>query len=217
MTPHRALSNLSWVMMALPVILGSALCDLRPDGAWAWVMAMVFLPASRLGLKVAGSALGKTTGWAMILPRENTADAQKRIAYAMSFAGLVLSVLLGASLAAALGLIDDPTANVIGSRMANVLAGLFLMSLGNQLPKMLTPLSDTPCDPATVQTVRRRTGWAHVLTGLLFTVAWLVLPLQSARSIGMALMVAGILVPTVIMRCYCARKMRTKLQHSGAR
>ena len=68
---------------------------------------------------------------------------------------------------------------------------------------MLTPLSDIRCDPATLQTLRRRTGWAYVLAGFAYTVLWLVLPVHLAVPVGIAVIVAGILVPWAVTRfCY---------------
>jgi hypothetical protein len=183
MSTNRALSNVAVAMMALPVIIAAALCYLRPDRAWAYAICMLFLPAA----------------WAL-KTRFKNAEARKRISYAMIVSSLVISVPLATSLAAALGLIDGPTVHAIGDRVANVLAGLCIVFLGNQLPKMLPPLSDASCDAATIQSVRRRTGWAHVLAGLAFAVLWLVLPVPLARPIGIAVIVAGILVPWAVMR-----------------
>jgi hypothetical protein len=140
--------------------------------------------------------------WAM-KTRMKYADTGRRLSYAVIFSSLVLSVPLGTSLATALGLSNDPAVRALGDRLTNVLAGLFLVFLGNQLPKMLPAQSDAACDAATLQSVRRRTGWAHVLAGLAFTVLWLVLPVPLARPIGIAVLVAGILVPAAVMRfCY---------------
>jgi hypothetical protein len=187
MSTNRALSTLAVAMMALPVILGAALCYLRPDRAWLCAICMLVLPAA----------------W-VLKTRFKNIDARRRISYAMIFSSLVITIQLGASLAAALGLIDEPTVHAIGDRLTNVLAGLCVMFLGNQLPKMLAPLPEAPCDAATMQSVRRRIGWTHVLSGLALAVLWLVFPVQLARPIGIAIIVAGILVPSTVMRFCCA-------------
>lgn len=186
MSTNRALSNLAVAMMALPVILGAALCYLRPDRAWGCAICMLLLPAA----------------WAL-KTRFRNAEASRRISYAMIFSSLAICVSLGSALAAALGLIDEPTVRAIGDRLTNVLAGLFVVFLGNQLPKILAPLPDAACDAATMQSVRRRLGWTHVLAGLALAVVWLVLPMQLARPIGIAIIVAGILVPSAVMRLCC--------------
>jgi hypothetical protein len=196
MTTHRTLSNLALAMMAPPVILGAALCYLRPGQAWAWAIAMLVLP-------VAALARAKMMG------AETTVDARKAISGAMIFVSLLISLTLAAPLAAALGLIDDTLARAIARRAASVFVGVFFVLRGNRLPKMLTPLADTRCDPAALQTLQRRTGWAYVLAGLAYTVLWLVLPVRLAAPIGVAVIVAGILAPTFILRSYAKGRVGT--------
>jgi hypothetical protein len=187
MSTNRALSNLALAMMALPVILSAALWYLRPNRAWACAVCMLLLPAA-----------------CAMKTRFRNAEARKRISYAMIFSSVVISVSLGSSLAAALGLIGEPTVHAIGDRLTNAFAGLFVVFLGNQLPKMLAPLPDAPRDAAAMQSVRRRIGWTHVLSGLALAVLWLVLPIPLARPIGITIIVAGILVPSAVMRFCCA-------------
>src|ERR1700733_4307518 len=141
MSTNRTLSNLAVAMIALPVIVAAPLSYLRPDRAWIGAICILFLPAA----------------W-VLKTRFKNADARRRISYAMIFSSLVITIQLGASLAGALGLIDEPAVHAIGDRLTNVLAGLCVMFLGNQLPKMLTPLPDAPFEAATLQSVRRRIG-----------------------------------------------------------
>ena len=194
MTSNRTLSSLALAMMAPPVILGAALCWLRPGQALAWALAMIVLPAAALVR-------------AKVMRTGNTIQAHKAITGALIFVGLMLSVTLAAWLAAAVGLIDDPLAHAIATRATSVFVGVFFVLRGNSLPKMLTPLSDIRCDPATLQTLRRRTGWAYVLAGFAYTVLWLVLPVHLAVPVGIAVIVVGILAPTVIMRSYANRRV----------
>lgn len=197
MTPNRTAANFAVATMALPVVFGACLCFLRPEASWAWVTVMLIVPVSWLGIKAAGDRLGPVG--TIVFPRSVTAGA-------MIFASLLLAVSLGAPLAAALGLIDTSLAHLIGSRGVYVLAGCYFILRGNRLPKVLTPLADVQCDPATMQTVQRRTGWAYVLAGITLAVLWLVLPVHLAQPIGITVVVAGILVPTFIMRAYAKRR-----------
>ncbi len=194
MTTNRSLSKLALAMMAPPVILGAALCFLRPQQAWAWAIAMIVLPAAGLVR-------------AKMMRNEATADRQKAISGAVIFVSVLVSVTLAAPLAAALGLIDNGLAHAIGTRVASVFAGVFLVLRGNRLPKVLTPLSDTRCDPATLQTLQRRTGWAYVLAGFTLSVLWLVLPTHLAAPIGVAVLVVGILAPTAVLRSYAKKSV----------
>lgn len=212
MTANRTLSGPALAMLALPVILGGPLCYLRPEGALAWAIGMFCLPATWLGIKATAKTFGKTAACA-VMRAESSVDVRKVISDAMVFASLLICVPLAASLAAALGLIDAPTALALGNRPTNVLSGLFFVIWGNRMPKILTPLSAAGCDPATIQTRRRRLGWAYVLTGLTFTVIWLVLPVHLAGRIGTVLIIAGIFVPSLVMLRY--PRMQTKLRQSG--
>lgn len=194
MTSNRTLSNLALAMMAPPVILGAALCYLRPGQAWAWAIVMFFSPAAWLLLRA---------------KRMRTEDARRAISGALIFGSLLLSVSLAASLAGVLGLIDGALAHEIAARGASVPAGVFFVLRGNRLPKTLTPLAEVRCDPATLQTVQRRTGLAYVLAGFAFAVLWLVLPVRLATPIGIAVILAGILAPTIIMRSYAKGRVGT--------
>jgi hypothetical protein len=111
---------------------------------------------------------------------------------------------LAANLADALRLIDEAVAHGIATRWTNVLAGAYFVFHGNRLPKILTPLSDFH-DPATMQTVRLRTGRLYVLTGSAYALLWLFLPVHLAQPFGLAIIVGGILVPSIILRS-CARR-----------
>jgi hypothetical protein len=200
MSTNRTLSNFALAMMSLPVILAAPLWYLRPDRAWACLICMLALPAT----------------WALKMRFKN-AEQRRRLSYAMIVSSVVICVPLATSLAAALGL-SAPTVYSIGDRLTNVLAGLCIVFLGNQLPKMLTALSDGPRDAATAQAVRRRIGWAHVLAGLAFTVVWLLLPVPLARPIGIAVIVAGIFVPWAVMRfCYMGLAKRPSFSVSRSR
>lgn len=203
MSMDRHLSGLALAMMALPFTLGAALCFLRPHWAWAWAIPMLVLPVWRLGVEVAGRVLDRRAAGPLLMGLEDTGEARKWISDKTIFASLAISVPMGIWLAGVLGLID-PRAVVISIRPSNVLAGMFMVILGNRLPKMLTPLSRAPCAPATIQTLRRRTGWAMVLSGLALIVLWLFLPVHLAMPMGIVVM----FLPTAIMYTYYATNMR---------
>jgi len=204
MTKQPALSSLALTAMALPVIAGAWLCFVRPERAGLWVLAMLFVPAVRLGIRTASRALGTTRIGAAILPAR-TVDAQKMLSGAIVVASLVVALPLAANLADALGLIDASGAHAIATRWTNVLAGGYFVFHGNRLPKILTPLSGARHDLATMQTVQFRTGRLYVLAGSAYAVVWLVLPAHLAQPYGLAIMVTGILVPSAILRSYARR------------
>lgn len=197
MTTNRNRSNFAWVTRALPVMIGAPLCYLRPDRAGAWVAGMFIVPLSCLGIMAVRDRLPPVG--TVVLPKTIPDGA-------IIFASLLLSVSLGAALAAELGLIDHSLSRLIGSRAVYALVGCYFVIRGNRLPKMLTPLSATACDPTNLQALQRRTGWAYMLAGLTIAFAWVALPLHLAQPIGMAVIAVGILAPTFILRAHANRR-----------
>jgi hypothetical protein len=95
------------------------------------------------------------------------------LAAAIFLVGLVRSV------ASRLGLIDDPDT---WRRGVMVLWGIFLVVIGNRMPKMLMPLW-APHEQR-LQSLRRLAGWAVVALGGATVILFLSLPLELAKSIG---------------------------------
>jgi hypothetical protein len=206
MTSNRTFAKLAPAMMALPVIVGVPLCFLRPDRAWLWIFAMLVLPIAWFGIRGISRSIGKTTVGALITTSANPDDAQKAASSAIVIASLIIGIALGAELADSMRWIDAPLAHAILTRWINVLAGCYFVIRGNHLPKALTPLADIRCGPATMQILQRRTGWTYVLGGVAFAGVWLLLPEHLAQPTGIAIIFAGILVPTFIMRYYASRR-----------
>src|SRR5262245_39578332 len=115
----------------------------------------------------------------------------KDIRMALIFAVLMVgTAVLGKS-----GLIDSRD---LALRLTMALNGFFLASMGNALPKTLKPLKAGQCNPACTQSFQRFSGWTWVMTGLTFAMVWLVLPVETAKTVGVLVMAAGTL--TVAMR-----------------
>jgi len=206
MTITRPLSNLALATMALPVVVGSALCYVSPEKAGIWAIDMFVLPVLWVGMKAAGKTFGLPVACAAMMEGEKAADARKALSGAMIFASLLIAMSLGAQLAGALGLIDAASAHPTIDRILNVLVGGYLVFHGNRLPKILTP--SVRCDPALMQTLRRRTGWAYVVAGFTLAVIWLALPAHLARPVGMAAIVGGVLLPSLIMMWFYMKRRR---------
>jgi hypothetical protein len=205
MALNRTLSRLAIAMMALPVILGVSLCYVRPGSIRLWVVAMCCVPAASC-IKAIGQAFGKTAVGAMTTWDDYTADGRTVASDSIIVASLVVALPLAATLANALGLIDESLARMIATRWTNALAGGYFVFHGNRLPKILS--SDLQYDPTTIQTVRLHTGRVVVLAGLAFTVLWLILPVRLAERIGIAVVVAGVLVPSLRMRVRVKRRVQ---------
>jgi hypothetical protein len=94
----------------------------------------------------------------------------------------------------------------LARRGTMVIFGLFFALTGNAMPKTLTPLAALQCNPAKVQAFQRFAGWTWVLTGLVFAMVWLVMPVGVARpaSVGL-LVVAMVAIVTQIVRLRASR------------
>jgi Ca2+/Na+ antiporter len=116
-------------------------------------------------------------------------DAWPQILRALGFAGALLAITSGVRLATAWGLVDDPDAFRRGTM---VVVGAFFLSVGNRLPKTLTPLAAMRCNPARVQAFQRAVGRQWVIAGLVFIAIWVQVPLALARPLSIALLSACI-------------------------
>ena len=176
---------------ALPLIgiaLALANWNARPDAAWAWAAAIVMflvMVAVRRRFQLAF--------------RRSSGDAVSIRSFASVTGGVVCGALmmiipLAVTLAHAYGVVEDPDS---GRRTTMIILGAYLAVTGNGLPRMLPPMSSMPCDGARVQAFQRLAGWTWVLCGLGFATAWLVLPIDAAGPVSMALCVAAMIVTIV--------------------
>lgn len=107
---------------------------------------------------------------------------------ALLLAGSLIALTLAVTFADKAGYIGDDTSK----RIIQVAIGLLVVYFANLAPKTLEPLSAT-CEPARLQSLQRFTGWALVLGGLGYSLAWLVLPIERAGIWSMALLGTGLL------------------------
>ncbi len=92
-------------------------------------------------------------------------------------------------------------------RLAMAVLGGFLVVSGNSIPKTLRPLSAMRCETTREQALRRLTGWAFVLVGLTWVVAWLAL----SESLAAAITVVTTLAVGALMAghvTWCLRQRR---------
>ena len=112
---------------------------------------------------------------------------------AIVFASLMMMADLGPKLAIGLGFGGAADFQDLSKRLTQVLTGLFFVWMGNAMPKALTPLSGPQCsgDPMKSQAFQRFMGWTWVLTGLAYSISWLVLPIGSAKPVAMTCLFVG--------------------------
>jgi uncharacterized membrane protein YeiB len=170
------------------IVLALANWNAQPDAAWKWTVAIVVL--------VVMAIVGQL---ARLGSRRSSGDA----ASARSFASLSGAVTLGAvmvviplavQLAETYGVLNDPDS---GKRTVMIIIGLYLAATGNSLPRMLPPVSLMQGNAARVQAFQRFLGWTWMLFGLGFAIAWLVLPIDAAGPVSVALVAAAFIFTVV--------------------
>jgi len=168
---------------------------LQPERAGAWgasialvaVMALVLLWADRSAKDDPGPGRAADT-----------------LRHAITSGGFLLVVSLGLKLAGGLGVLEDPD---LERRSRMVVVGAFFMFTGNALPKWLTPLSQPQCDGSKAQAFQRFMGWTWTLTGIAYALVWLVVPIDLAKSVSIAVLVGGMIaVASQGVRLYSSRK-----------
>ena len=106
----------------------------------------------------------------------------------------LMTLMMGKNVAEELALLDV----AIAERVVGVTIGVFLMFMGNSIPKVLTPISKMRCDPARAQAVQRYAGLVFMLAGFAITVAWIATPIDVAPIVMLA--AAGLSLILVIPR-----------------
>jgi hypothetical protein len=182
----------SRIVSALPLIgigLAVANWNARPAAAWAWAAVIVFSVVMVAVQRGSQLALSRSSGDAASV---RSADS---IALAVTFGALMMIIPLALTLAHAYGVVNDPDSGM--RRTIMIMVGAYLAVTGNAMPRMLPPTSSMPCGGARVQAFQRIAGWTWVLCGLGFAMAGLVLPLDAAGPISMALVATALIVTIV--------------------
>jgi hypothetical protein len=169
-------------LLVLGTLLAAGNAYLRPERAGPWIVSLLLLGCMALAL-----------GYVSRGPKEEAAKlcAADSIRTGVVYAGSILVLTLGATLINAMGV---PGAADLSERAMMAILGAFFVFTGNAIPKTLRPLSPLPEDAARVQAFQRFAGWTWVLTGLVFAIAWLILPLRFAESTSFLLLPAAILL-----------------------
>ena len=119
---------------------------------------------------------------------------------ALLMAGFILALALVPTLAARSGFVDPS----VSERVMGAIFGLILAFFANVVPKNLSPLSDSRCDPAKAQSYRRFSGWAMVLAGLGSAIVWMTFTIALANYVSMAIIATSVLLVAAV--CVIARR-----------
>ncbi len=95
-------------------------------------------------------------------------------------------------------------------RLNGVTMGVLLVAWANTMPKMLVPLDRLACDPAREQALRRFAGWAMVLGGLGYTLAFALAPIAIAATLAMCLLAPAVVAVAAVVarRAWTRRRAR---------
>ena len=108
---------------------------------------------------------------------------KKELIGAAVWAGVMLALALGASVAHRLGYIDRDTV----TRMVSGVIGLWMAWYGNRIPKTFTK-------SAQARQVQRVAAWSQVLSGLVYAGLWAFAPIPVAIWVGSGAVLTGVAV-----------------------
>jgi uncharacterized membrane protein YeiB len=170
------------------IVLALANWNAQPDAAWKWSVAIVVLVVMVIARHVLQLALRRSSG-----------DAASERTFASASSAVVLGAVmvvipLAVQLAETYGVLNDPDS---GKRTVMIIIGLYLAATGNSLPRLLPPVSAMQGNAARAQAFQRLLGWTWVVFGLGFAIAWLVLPIDAAGPVSVALVAAAFIVTMV--------------------
>jgi len=199
MTTRPLVHFVAVAVTVLVLVLGAVNWYIRPEGAAAWLAAMLLLPVGWGLVVLAVRRAARVEGPATARRAEGAVRGAIILGGLMLLAGLVESLLT-----AWLG----PTGPFVGlgQRSTMVLVGGYLMVTGNTMPKMLVPLSSIGCDGSRAQAFLRMSGWIWVLSGLTLLVSWAVLPIAIAKAVSLSVVAAGtVIVAALAFRLHATR------------
>lgn len=160
----QAITALAVVASAGVVLAGGYLYYLRPERPWPVLLSIAILCVAWIARAV---FRGES---------DASRDARRQITQSIVLAAL----LLGVALIASLGWTSDET----WKRVNGVLGALVVVVYANVIPKRAT------CPRALA--MLRAVGWALVLGGLGYALAWIFLPLPYAGAAAMAAVLAAL-------------------------
>lgn len=176
------------VAISASVLLASGyLLYTAPARRWPYALALVVM-----GAAWAARRLGHARGAA----DPAYLAARRKVTLAIVLAGS----LLGLALLIPLGWAPGP-AGQFGERGMGVVMGLIVVAFANVIPKR--------AGSARSLALRRSAGWALVLGGLGYALAWLLLPLDSANLAALLVLLIGVV-------CAAGRISWTLLRHRPA-
>lgn len=124
---------------------------------------------------------------------------KRELRVSLAWASAIILLSLGATFARQLGYIDAET-----SLRVVAMNGLLVAYYGNRAPKSVAPTTHA-------RQVARFTGWALVLSGLVYAGFWALAPIRTAMVFGTGAVALGVLLSLG----YCVKLRAQAGQYSG--
>ena len=190
-TPSPTLRYLAPLMLATTAAMAATAWYFEPARAAGWATVLGITTAMALVAWLVSQGVQKVAevqGWSASL-----CGGIDSIRGAIVFGSLMMMMSLGSKLATGLGVDGAADFQDLSQRLTNVVTGLFFIWMGNAMPKALTPLSGPQCsgDPIKAQAFQRFVGWTWVLTGLAYSISWLMLPAGFAKPVALTCLFVG--------------------------
>lgn len=166
----------AWIaalMSAWVVFVSTWLCFLTPGKSWPYLVA--------IALVCVAWALRLFASGKMAIDSPAQQELHK-ITQAIVLSAALLGMTATLALLSRLGVITDPGGE-LKARSAGMLMGVIVIAMGNGIPKQVSS--------ARGLVVLRIAGWAFVLGGVGYALAWLALPLRYAGDVAIAALVAA--------------------------
>ena len=187
MVPQSVMIRIASALTAVGIVLALANWYMKPEAALAWTAVLVMFAVMMAVLRLSRRAVRR------FAEEATAARSLDQITTAVVFAALMMGIPLALTLARSYGLVDGFD---VARRSTGVLTSMFLVVLGNVMPKNLPPLS-LGYDGARQQAFHRLAGWTWVLCGLASAIGWLALPIDFAETAAVVLVVTAIAVTIV--------------------
>ena len=200
MALNRIAGRAASTLPIVGIVLALANWHIKPAAARAWVVGIglfLIMLAVRHGGQIGARRVSTKAAVHAALVR-----ALAGVNSSIIFAALVMIVSLSTSLLRAYGLAVPPHVPDVGdpgiaTRAVMIMCGVYLVAMGNGLPRSRPPVPSTARLGARAQAFHRCVGWTWVMCGLGWIAAWLALPIQTARPVSMASGVAALIVTSV--------------------
>lgn len=172
------LGSLTWLLALVIVLVGSAMCLVRPEQSAIWSAAMAFLPMVIFALR--------------LLPVAADAEASTRITRSVLAAGLLILVPLTLRLVEALGVLDYTAA----SRAIGVTVGVGMLLAGGYFARGWLDLLSARVGAAVAARVLHFVSWGVMAGGIGYALIWLAAPIDVANLWASAVLGAALLLVT---------------------